>query len=205
MTAPAPLGAGAEPNPEEPAEPKATAELQEHAKLQEHTELQEPANDEIAEPERHLSALAVTAMVIAVLAVAVGLAAVLTHGFRTKTKLVYQVPTVFALRPGDCFNSGQNDISITPRACSTPHDAEVFATFHATGGNWPGEAALQAQAASGCSTRIAGYMNPVLATSALALEYVYPDSVAWQAGARTIVCDVRSLSGPITGSVRQGS
>jgi hypothetical protein len=48
-------------------------------------------------------------------------------------------------------------------------------------------------------------MSPVLATSALAQEYVYPDSVAWKAGIRTIVCDVRSLSGPITGSVRKNS
>jgi hypothetical protein len=205
MTAPAPPGTGAQPDPEKPVESGPATELQEHAQLQEHTELPEPADEEIAEPERHMSPLAVIAMIVAILAIAAGLVAVITHGFHKKTRLVYQVPAVFKLRPGDCFNSGPDDISITTRACPAPHDAEVFATFHATGTNWPGDTVLQAQAASGCTTRVADYMSPVLATSALAQEYVYPDSVAWKAGIRTIVCDVRSLSGPITGSVRKNS
>jgi len=197
MAAPAPLGTGAQPDPGKSAEPDTAAPLQEH------TELQEPAYDEIAEPEKHVSPIVVIVMIIAILAVATGLLAVVTHGFHTKTRVIYHVPAVFTLRPGDCFDSGPNDVSITPRSCSTPHDAEVFATFHATGTTWPGDAILQAQASSGCGARVSGYMSPVLAANALAQEYVYPDSVAWKAGIRTIVCDVRSLSGPLTGSVRK--
>jgi hypothetical protein len=45
-------------------------------------------------------------------------------------------------------------------------------------------------------------MNPALAVNALDQEYFYPDKVAWAAGVRTVICDVASLSGPITGSVR---
>lgn len=183
MTAPASLGAGAEPDPEEPA-----------------------GQDEAVDyGERRMHPLAVIAMIVVVLAAAVGVAGYVTHGFKLRTKVAYQVPSVFKLRQGDCFN-GQNDIGITPRACSSPHEAEVFATFPAIGSStWPGDMALQTQAESGCASRLAGYMNPDLAANALDQEYIYPDAVAWQAGVRTVICDVRSQNGPITGSVRQTS
>ena len=64
-------------------------------------------------------------------------------------------------------------------------------------GNRGGEAA----ASSGCSTRLSGYLNPQLAIS-LKSTYVYPDSVAWQAGTRTVICEVRASTGQLTGSVR---
>ncbi|HZR49201.1 MAG TPA: septum formation family protein [Streptosporangiaceae bacterium] len=156
-----------------------------------------------ADPAEHrMHPVAVVVMTIAVLAAAVAAAAYVTHGFKLRTKVAYQVPPVFELRPGDCFN-GQNDIGVTPRSCSSPHQAEVFATFRAIGPSiWPGDMALQAQAESGCSSRLAGYMSPDLA---LDQEFVYPDAVAWRAGVRTVVCDVRSQDGPITGSVRQAA
>ena len=47
-------------------------------------------------------------------------------------------------------------------------------------------------------------MNPQLAIS-LTSTYVYPDSVAWQAGTRTVICEVRASSGQLTGSVRGAS
>lgn len=170
MAAPATLGTGAEPDPEE---------------------------------ERRMHPAVVIVMIVAVLAAAVGVAAYVTHGFKLKTKVAYQVPAVFELRQGDCFN-GRNDIGITLGACSSPHQAEVFATFPAIGpATWPGDLALQTQAESGCASRLAGYMKPDLAANALDQEFIYPDAVAWQAGVRTVICDVRSQDGPITGSVRQ--
>ena len=48
-------------------------------------------------------------------------------------------------------------------------------------------------------------MNPQLATADLAQEFVYPNQAAWQAGERTVVCEVRSPSGQLTGSVRASS
>jgi hypothetical protein len=187
MTASASLGTGAEPDPEEPLGQDEQDETEDY--------------DEPTDEERRMHPLAVIATIVVVLGAAVGVAAWLTHGFKLRTSVAYQVPAVFNLRPGDCFN-GQNDIGITLQPCSSPHQAEVFATFPALGpAAWPGDMALQAQAESGCSSRLAGYMNPDLAANALDQEYIYPDSVAWQGGVRTIVCDVRSQDGMITGSV----
>jgi Septum formation len=82
--------------------------------------------------------------------------------------------------------------------------AEVFATFTLTGTKWPGDTAAQAKASSGCTTRFTEYVNPQLAIS-LSSAYVYPDAVAWQAGTRTVICEVRAASGELTGSVRGAS
>lgn len=179
MTAPATLGTGAE--PERPADSAPDAALR-----------------------RRTSPFTVFAMTVAILVIAGGIFAVASHGFRPKTRVAYQLPAVFKLRAGECFNSGPDDTGLTVRPCSTPHDSEVFATFQLPRGSaWPGDAALRAEAGSGCSARMAAYVNPDLASSALDQEFIYPGSVAWRAGFRTVVCDVRFATGPITGSVRQ--
>jgi len=112
------------------------------------------------------------------------------------------LPSVFQLRVGDCVNSGQDGISsptIVP--CGQPHDAEVYARFALTGHRWPG-AAIGAQARQGCTARLGGYLNPQLATTVLAESYVFPDQGAWNAGVRTVICEIRSTAGKLTGSVR---
>jgi hypothetical protein len=53
--------------------------------------------------------------------------------------------------------------------------------------------------------RFGSYLNPQLATADLSQEYVYPNQAAWQAGERTVICEVRSSSGQLSGSVRNGS
>ena len=45
-------------------------------------------------------------------------------------------------------------------------------------------------------------LNPQLATTVLAESYVFPDQGAWNAGVRTIICEIRSTAGKLTGSVR---
>jgi hypothetical protein len=87
-------------------------------------------------------------------------------------------------------------------SCAVPHDAEVFATFGLTGTSWPGSTAIQADASNGCMSRFSSYVNPQLATAALNQQYVFPDQQAWQAGVRTVVCEVSAASGQLTGSVR---
>ena len=156
-------------------------------------------------PARDMSPLAVVGVifgVIALVAVAVGVLAVVTHGFHRKTVVTYRPAAVFALRPGECLDSGSSGLSFTLLACSKPHDAEVFARFALTGSSWPGSAAVQQEAGNGCADRLGGYLNPQLASAGLAQEYIYPDQSAWQAGERTVVCEVRSPTGPLTGSVR---
>ena len=147
----------------------------------------------------------VVAGVIAVLVAAVvaaGVLVVTTHGFRHKTVLTYRPAAVFSLRAGDCINSSQNGLSATILSCAAPHDAEVFAAFSLTGSSWPGEKAVQQQANSGCANRLAGYLNPQLLSAGLTQQYVYPNQDAWKAGVRTVICEVSSVSGPLSGSVR---
>jgi Septum formation len=153
---------------------------------------------------RRLLAVAATAVgILALVGVAVAVLDVVTHGFRPKTVVTYREAAVFRLRAGECIDSSPNGLSVTVRSCTTPHDAEVFATFGLTGSSWPGGAAIQQDAGNGCMSRVAGYLNPQLATAGFTQEYVFPDQQAWQAGVRTVVCEIRASSGQLTGSVRQ--
>ncbi len=167
-------------------------------------EAAEPGWD-AGEESRDVSLLAVAGIIfgiIALVGVAGGVLAVVTHGFRPKTVITYRPAAVFGLRPGECVNPGANGLSVTVLSCATPHDAEVFATFTLPAGAWPGAAAVQQDAGSGCEIRLSNYLNPQLATADLTQEYVYPNRAAWQAGERTVVCEVRAVSGQLTGSVR---
>jgi hypothetical protein len=166
----------------------------------------EPPADEPARKGRRVSWLVTAGVVLVVIAVATaaGALAVTTHGFRPKTVVTYRPAAVFSLRAGECINSSSNGLSVTVLSCATPHQAEVFATFRLAGSSWPGTEAAQQQASSGCANRLAGYVNPNLLNAGLAQEYVYPDQQAWQAGVRTVVCEVSAASGPLSGSVRNG-
>jgi hypothetical protein len=148
-------------------------------------------------------ALAITGLVLAGLwtvAVAIVAAAIIT---RPPPPKPVTLPRVFSLQAGQCLDSGRNGISgLQVLSCSQAHDAEVFATFRVAGPHYPGAAALQQQARQGCASRLSGYLNPQLSTASLAQSFVYPDAGAWSAGERTVVCTVRSTSGPLIGSVR---
>ena len=157
------------------------------------------------EKRRDVSPLAVAGIILGVMAlvgVAVGVLAVITHGFRPKTVITYRPAAVFGLRPGECINSAGNGLNVIVLSCATPHDAEVFAAFSLPAGAWPGDSAVQQDAGNGCESRFGSYLNPQLATADLTQEYVYPNQAAWQAGERTVVCEVRAVSGQLTGSVR---
>jgi hypothetical protein len=166
----------------------------------------EPAANERAREGRGVSRLVTAGVILVVIAVAAaaGALAVATHGFRPKTIVTYRPAAVFRLRAGECINSSPNGLSVTVLSCATPHQAEVFATFSLTGSPWPGTAAVQQQASSECANRLTGYLNPQLLNAGLTQEYVYPNREAWQAGVRTVVCEVSAASGPLSGSVRNG-
>ena len=163
---------------------------------------------ETEEESRDVRPLAVAGIILGIIALvgaAVGVLAVITHGFRPKTVITYRPAAVFGLRPGECVNSAGSGLNVTVLSCTIPHDAEVFATFSLPEGAWPGAAAVQQNAGNGCANRLGSYLNPQLATADLTQEYVYPNQAAWQAGERTVVCEVRSVSGQLTGSVRAQS
>jgi Septum formation len=135
-----------------------------------------------------------------------GTVAELTHGFHkpVKIKYTYVQAAVFDLRQGDCLNDVPSASAPSLISCNSPHDAEVFATFALSGASWPGAATLQKEAQTGCSAQLSGYLNPQLAIS-LTQDYVYPGQVAWQAGTRTVVCEVRATTGQLDQSVGSAS
>ena len=167
-------------------------------------EAREPDWD-TAEERRDISLLAVVGIIFGIIVLvgaAVGVLAVVTHGFRPKTVITYRPAAVFGLRPGQCVNSGADALKVTVLSCARPHDAEVFAVFRLPDTAWPGTSAVQVDAGDGCANRFDSYIDPQLATASLTQEYVYPNQAAWQAGERTVVCEVRAESGQLTGSVR---
>ena len=151
---------------------------------------------------RPLAVIGIIFGFIALVGVAVGVLAVVTHGFRHKTVITYRPAAVFGLRPGQCVDSGSNALKFTVLSCARPHDAEVFAAFTLPAGPWPGTSAVRADAGNGCASRFNSYIDPQLATASLTQEYVYPNRGAWQAGERTVVCEVSAVDGRLTGSVR---
>lgn len=163
---------------------------------------------EAAEPQeasRDVGPLAVVGIIVGVIAlvgVAAGVLAMVTHGFKPKTVITYRPAAVFGLRPGQCVNAGSNSLSFTVVSCASPHDAEVFARFSLPAAAWPGSAAVRQEAGDGCASRLDGYLNPQLASIGLTQEYVYPNHAAWEASQRTVVCEVSSGNGRLTGSVR---
>jgi Septum formation len=187
------------PEAPEPVELAGAAEAVELVGAAEPVEWGEPAH------RRRGFALVVLFVVAALVIVGGAIATVgaLTHGFHKPVKVKYQESGVFKLQTGDCVNTpNAKVVSVLP--CSTPHQAEVFATFSLPASAWPGTATVRTEASSGCASRLAGYLNPQLAIS-LAQSYVFPDQVAWTAGTRTVICEVQATSGQLTGSVRAAS
>jgi hypothetical protein len=152
---------------------------------------------------RVLLALGFVVLAVVIIGGAIAIVGSLTHGFKKPVKVTYKTSAVFSLKTGDCFDP-QGAQSYSLASCDAPHQAEVFATFTLAGTTWPGATAIQSEASGGCASRLTGYVNPQLAIS-LTSTYVYPDSVAWQAGTRTVICEVRATSGQLTGSVRGAS
>jgi Septum formation len=137
---------------------------------------------------------------VAIVAGAIAIVGSLTHGFKKPVVVHYTKSAIFSLKNGECIDPAGQTATVV--ACGTPHDAEVFATFALPGSKWPGTAAVGAAASAGCASRLSGYLNPQLAIS-LSSTYIYPDSVAWQAGTRTVICEVRATKGQqLTGSVQ---
>jgi Septum formation len=155
---------------------------------------------------RRRGLLLAAGFVVAALAIvggAIGTVGALTHGFKKPVTIKYRESAVFKLQTGDCISAPNGQVvSVLP--CTTPHQAEVFATFALPASAWPGTTAVQSAASSGCASRLTGYLNPQLAIS-LTQSYVFPNKVAWTGGTRTVICEVQATSGQLTQSVRGAS
>jgi hypothetical protein len=153
--------------------------------------------------KRLLIALFVVSIAVAVGAAAVTAVLLAQHPHRPHAAAHPLRATVFGLRPGQCFDSLPNGIAgahVVP--CAQPHDAEIYGAFSVASQHWPGTVTLGNQARLGCQRRLAGYLNPQLATTGLAESYAYPNAGAWAAGERMVICEIRGTRGRLTGSVR---
>jgi len=186
---------GAGPAEAEPVQ--AAASVQEAAEPTEDWDAEESSRD-----VRPLAVAGIILGVLALVAAAVGVLAVVTHGFRPKTVITYRPAAVFGLRPGQCIDSGSDALKFTVLSCARPHDAEVFAAFTLPAAAWPGASAVRVDAGNGCASRFDSYIDPQLAAASLTQAYVYPNQAAWQAGERKVVCEVSAVNGRLTGSVR---
>lgn len=163
----------------------------------------EPAGAGPGRPRSSIRTLMLAGSIVACLVALGGLAAVMFLRGGARAQAAPHLPSVFRLRPGECVNSALNASSaVRVVPCGQPHDAEIFAAFRLAGQSWPGSAAVGTRARLGCVARLGGYLNPQLATAALAQIYVFPSRGAWAVGERTVICEVRSAQGKLTGSVR---
>jgi hypothetical protein len=101
---------------------------------------------------------------------------------------------VFSLRAGQCFQNppasqtvlGVTYVTVVP--CSTPHNAQAFVQFTATGTSYPGVAALKRQADIGCHARIKKNVQTSKIKNSMTLHYLYPLDASWASGHKTITC-----------------
>ena len=203
-------GASGPPASAGPAAPQGPATLDELAKLDEPATPDEPSpggGTQAAQPgasrRRRMAAVGlIVLLACVVVGAAAGTVAWLTHGFQRQATVEYRRAAIFSMRVGDCINQTPNGNVVHVVSCAQPHDAEIFGTFRLAGAAWPGKAVVQQDVASGCASRLGGYLNPQLAATNLTQSYVYPDRAAWTADERTVVCEIRATSGTLTGSVR---
>ena len=113
---------------------------------------------------------------------------------------------VFSLRPGQCFQNppasqtvlGVTYVTVVP--CTTPHNAQAFVQFTATGSSYPGVAALKRQADQGCHARIKKNVQTSKIKNSMTLHYLYPLESSW-ASHKTITCLIVSSKPNLTASL----
>lgn len=118
-----------------------------------------------------------------------------------------QSVNVFSLRPGQCFQNppasqtvlGVTYVTVVP--CTTPHNAQAFVEFAATGTGYPGAEALKQQADKGCHARIPGNVQASEIKTTMTLHYLYPLESSWASGHRTITCLIVNSAANLTSSL----
>jgi hypothetical protein len=100
--------------------------------------------------------------------------------------------SVFSMPVGTCFDNPASTTlgiaSVTAIACTKPHNAQVFAEFDTTGSRFPGTAAVEQRADSGCNARMTGNLAQSKITKTMSLHFIFPQQLAWDSGQRRISC-----------------
>ena len=96
------------------------------------------------------------------------------------------------LKVGDCYDGGsQAEVStVTSKACTEPHDAEVFATFtHPDAqGAYPGEVTLEFYADRECVNAFDAYVGLAYDDSEFGISYLTPTDEGWRRGDHIVTC-----------------
>jgi Septum formation len=88
--------------------------------------------------------------------------------------------------------------------CRALHNAEVFATFPATGAHYPGREALEAQARAVCELKLQTYVLDSMSLPAdTDLHYRTPLESGWADGERTITCLLITPNHSLNRSLRE--
>ncbi len=112
---------------------------------------------------------------------------------------------VFAIKVGDCLNdsSSTGEVSAVPiTPCGDAHDSEAFHAFDLTGDTYPGDEAIQTEAAK-CQDEFAAYVGKAYEESTLEINYYSPTEQSWKdLDDREILCLVYDPAGKTTGSLK---
>lgn len=96
------------------------------------------------------------------------------------------------LKVGDCYDGGgQAEVStVTSKACTEPHDSEVFATLtHPEAqGEYPGEVTLEFYAERECVNAYEAYVGTPYDESEFAVSYLTPTDEGWRRGDYVVAC-----------------
>jgi len=114
---------------------------------------------------------------------------------------------VFSLRPGQCFQNppasqavlGVTYVTVVP--CGTPHNAQAFAQFNATGKGYPGVEALKRQADTGCHAQVKKTVQSSKIKASMTLHYLYPLAASWSSGHRSVTCLIVAAKPNLTTSL----
>ncbi len=111
---------------------------------------------------------------------------------------------VFTIAVGDCLNDGgvEGEVSeVVQVDCAKEHDSEAYASIIMDDGDFPGDAAVEEQAISGCTTEFNAFVGLDYQSSALDFAYYYPTEKSWGEGDREILCLIVDPAGKVTGSL----
>jgi hypothetical protein len=116
---------------------------------------------------------------------------------------------VFSLKVGDCTNDPADQyeeelFSVDAVPCSEPHDNEFYAAVNVSYDEFPGDAALSAEAEAICLDSFEAFAGIGYESSVLDVFPMHPTQGSWDEGDREIICavyhvDLEKLTGSVKG------
>ena len=104
----------------------------------------------------------------------------------------------------DCLkgmpDSSQPVATVETVPCGESHAGEVFAVLNMPGGDFPGEAAIEAYA-DNCGPAFVSYSPKTTTDDSIQLSVLYPTADSWKQGDRALICIAR-LDPPRAGSLK---